>query len=52
MWAGGLSVQDTGLGGRWSIALELGEIPMARSFKAGISVGYHVSDEAWIGYTR
>ena len=46
----GLSAQDSGLGGRWSIALELGEIPKAGSFKAGISVGYHVSDEAWIGF--
>ena len=27
----GLSAQESGLGGRWSIALELGELPLAGS---------------------
>ena len=41
--------QQDPLAGRWSVALELGELPMGGSFKAGISVGYHVSQHAWLG---
>jgi hypothetical protein len=45
-----LHAQDGSLVGRWSIALELGELPMHGSFKPGIAVGYHLDDRAWIGF--
>lgn len=48
--AGTLSAQDSLLDGRWSLAFELGELPMKGSFKAGVSVGYHLNDKAWIGF--
>lgn len=35
--------------GRWTAAVELGELPMHGSFKLGLSVGYHLDDLAWVG---
>lgn len=44
------AAQSDPLGGRLSVAVEFGEIPFHGSFKAGISVGYHLNDHAWIGF--
>ena len=41
--------QESCCDGRWSIGLEIGELPMAGSFKVGVSAGYHVNEYMWFG---
>lgn len=36
--------------GRWTLALELGELPMHGSFKLGVSAGVQLNDHTWIGF--
>ena len=44
-----LSAQEVDLEGRWTLALELGELPFHGSFKLGVSAGYQANELAWFG---
>jgi len=41
--------QSADLNGRWTAAVELGELPMNGSLKVGFSLGYHLNERAWVG---
>ncbi len=47
--ATGCAAQTTDLDGRWTVALELGELPLHGSFKLGVSAGYQWNEHAWFG---
>ena len=41
--------QSTDINGRWTAALELGELPVNGSRKVGLSLGYHLNEHVWVG---
>lgn len=44
------AAQPVDLDGRWTLALELGELPVQGSFKLGLSAGYHWNEHVWVGF--
>jgi hypothetical protein len=41
--------QSTDLDGRWTAAVEFGELPLNGSRKVGLSLGYHLNEHVWVG---
>lgn len=41
--------QSTDLNGRWTAAVEFGELPVNGSLKVGLSLGYHLNEHTWVG---